>query len=159
MSYRTQEMYLVVFMTRYMDLFLYYISLYNTVFKILFIAATSYIIYLIRAKKPFCLGYDPKTDSLNHYLFIYPVVLLVTVVFHLSSRKEYLYYEYLWSFSVWLEAVAIIPQLYIVYRKREVSLPGRGHHRLVHGLSGLLQGLLRDELDLPAAAQPEPDLD
>ncbi len=113
-------MYLVVFVARYMDLFLYYISLYNTVFKILFISATSYIIYLIRFKRPFCLGYDPKSDSLNHYLFIYPAVLLVTIVFHLSSRQQYYYYEYFWSFSVWLEAVAIVPQLYIVYKKREV---------------------------------------
>ena len=128
----------MVFTTRYMDLFLYYVSLYNTVFKILFIAATSYIVFLIRVKKPYCLGYDPKSDSLNHYLFIYPAVLLVTVVFHLSSSTKYFYYEYFWSFSVWLEAVAILPQLYIVYRKREVRLPGRGHHRLLHGLPGLL---------------------
>jgi ER lumen protein retaining receptor len=113
-------MYLLVFVTRYMDLFLYYISVYNTVFKILFISATSYIIYMIRVKKPYCLGYDPKSDSFNHYLFLYPAVILVTVLFHISNRQQYLYYEYLWSFSVWLEAVAIVPQLYIVYRKREV---------------------------------------
>jgi ER lumen protein retaining receptor len=114
-------MYLVVFMTRYMDLFLYFISIYNTVFKILFIAATSYIIYLIRFKRPYCLGYDSQTDSLNHYLYIYPVALLLTVVFHLSLRQQHYYYEYLWSFSVWLEAFTIVPQLYIVYKKREVG--------------------------------------
>ena len=114
-------MYLVVFLTRYLNIFTVFISFYNTIFKILFVSATSYIIYLIRVKKPYSLGYDPKSDSLNHYLFIYPAVILVTIFFHLTSNKEYKVYEYLWSFSLWLEAVAIIPQLYIVYRKREVK--------------------------------------
>ncbi len=118
LSYRTQEIYFVVFCFRYMDLFLYYVSLYNTTFKLLFISATSYLIYLIKIKKPYCLGYDSKLDSFNHYVFIYPVVLVVTILFHLQSSKRFYYYEYLWSFSVWLEAVAIVPQLYIVYRKR-----------------------------------------
>ena len=117
-------MYLLVFITRYMDLFTHFISLYNTIFKTLFIAATAYIIYLIKFKKPYCIGYDPKTDSFNHYLFLYPPVLAVTVLFHLGSPTSYFNYEYLWSFSVWLEAVAIVPQLLIVYKKREVGLSG-----------------------------------
>ena len=114
-------MYLLVFLARYMDLFSVYISLYNTCFKIMFISATAYIITLIKFKKPYCMGYDPKSDSFNHYLFIYPAVLLVTFLFHLGNPHSYLAYEYFWSFSVWLEAVAIIPQLLIVYKKREVN--------------------------------------
>lgn len=46
---------------------------------------------------------------------------MAALLFHLSSSYTYRYYEYLLSFSVWLEALAIVPQLYIVYRKREVS--------------------------------------
>ena len=131
-------MYLLVFITRYMDLFTRFISIYNTVFKVLFIAATAYIIFLIKFKRPFCIGYDSKTDSFNHYLFLYPPVLVVTILFHLGNPHSYLNYEYLWSFSVWLEAVAIVPQLWIVYKKREVSLLGRNHHWLLYGLSRLL---------------------
>ena len=37
-----------------MDLFVYFVSLYNTVMKIAFIAATIYTLYLVRWKKPFC---------------------------------------------------------------------------------------------------------
>ena len=122
LSYRTQEIYLVVFLTRYMDLFFYYISLYNTVFKILFISATAYIIYLIKYRTPYCLGYDPNLDRFNHYLFIYPLALTLTVLFHIRNRDDYYFYEYFWSFSIWLEATAIIPQLYIVYKKREVGV-------------------------------------
>ena len=109
-------------MARYMDLFLYFISYYNTIFKLLFMGATAYIIYLIKIKKPYCLGYDPNSDSFNHYLFIYPTVLIITILFHVSSKYKYVWFEYMWSFSIWLEAVAIVPQLFIVYRKREVEV-------------------------------------
>jgi len=47
-------MYLIVFCVRYMDLFMYYISLYNTLMKLFFIGSTAFIIYLMRFKKPFC---------------------------------------------------------------------------------------------------------
>lgn len=124
LSYRTQEIYLVVFSARYMDLFFEYsvLSRYNIIFKILFISATAYIMYLIRVKKPYSLGYDAKLDRFNHYLFIYPVVLVLTVLFHVQNYTQYRWYEYMWSFSIWLEAVAIVPQLFIVYKKREVEI-------------------------------------
>lgn len=96
-------------------------SLYNTCFKILFISATSYIIYLIKVKKPYCLGYDPKADNFNHYLFIYPSVLIITILFHIHKAR-YAWFDYCWTFSIWLEAVAILPQLFIVYKKREVEI-------------------------------------
>jgi len=120
-SYRTQEIYLAVFSFRYLDLFLYWVSLYNTIFKIMFIGATGYIIYLIKAKKPYCLGYDPKSDSFNHYAIIYPAALVLTVLFHINKAR-YHWFDYCWSFSIWLEALAIIPQLFIVYKKREVEI-------------------------------------
>ena len=107
LSYRTQEMYLIVFSFRYLDLLFSYISIYNTIFKIFFISATSYLIYLIKYKKPYSLGYDPKADSFNHYFLIYPIVLIITIIFHVNNHHHY--YEYLWSFSIWLEAFAIIP--------------------------------------------------
>ena len=37
-----------------MDLFMYFVSLYNTSMKVFFIASTGFIIYLMRYKKPFC---------------------------------------------------------------------------------------------------------
>ena len=39
---------------RYIDLFMYFISLYNTCMKVFFISSTAYIIYLMRFKKPYC---------------------------------------------------------------------------------------------------------
>lgn len=54
LSCRTQEVYLLVFLVRYADLFMYYVSAYNTMMKIFFISSTAFIIYLMRFKKPFC---------------------------------------------------------------------------------------------------------
>lgn len=51
-SLKTQEIYLVVFCSRYLDLFMYFINLYNTTMKIAFISATVMIIYLMRFQKP-----------------------------------------------------------------------------------------------------------
>jgi ER lumen protein retaining receptor len=73
-------------------------------------------------KKPYCLGYDSKSDSFNHYVLIYLPALILTVLFHISSSQEHYYFEYFWSFSIWLEALAIIPQLYIVYKQKRVEV-------------------------------------
>lgn len=54
LSCKTQEMYLLVFCVRYLDLFMYFISVYNTCMKIFFISATAFTIYLMRFKKPYC---------------------------------------------------------------------------------------------------------
>ena len=39
---------------RYMDLLMYFISIYNTCMKVFFISSSAIIIYLMRYKKPFC---------------------------------------------------------------------------------------------------------
>ena len=39
---------------RYADLFMYYVSMYNSLMKIFFICSTAFIIFLMRYKKPFC---------------------------------------------------------------------------------------------------------
>lgn len=76
-------------------------------------------VILTRFKKPFCHGYDKNLDSLNHYIFIYPAVALMTILVHSTNRYRGLW-DISWTFSIWLECVAIVPQLYIVYKKREV---------------------------------------
>ena len=117
LSYRTQEMYLVWFILRYIDIFIYYVSLYNTLMKIFFVAATVYTIYLMRKKRPYCGTYDPVWDGFNHYLYIYPPVLIVTIFVHSSFTVV----DFLWSYSLWLEAVAFIPQIVILNRMQTVE--------------------------------------
>ncbi len=104
-SCKTQEIYLVVFCVRYLDLFMYFISLYNTSMKLFFIGATALIVYLMRLKKPFCSTYDSLGDSFPHFKVLLPAALVLTAVVHAGSD----YWELAWSFSLWLEALAFIP--------------------------------------------------
>ena len=112
LSYRTFEIYFVVFLTRYANIFSIWISAYTLTYKILFLSATGYLIFLIRVKKPYKLGYNPLLDNFPHYFFLYPLALTIAVLFHISAstyRYSFKYFEYFLSFSIWLEAFAIIP--------------------------------------------------
>jgi ER lumen protein retaining receptor len=83
-SMKTQELYLLVFLTRYLDLFTMYYSLYNTLMKIMYITATAYILYMVRTTEPFKTNYDQSQDSFLHWKFaVAPcaVLALVTSVY------------------------------------------------------------------------------
>lgn len=84
-SMKTQELYLLVFLTRYLDLFTTYYSLYNSVMKVLYISATAYIVYMVRYTEPFKTNYDKAQDSFLHWQFaVAPCVVLalITSYFH-----------------------------------------------------------------------------
>lgn len=53
-SYKTQEIYLIVFLTRYSDMILenHWGSLYFNAMRFIFIGITAYTIYLMRFKRP-----------------------------------------------------------------------------------------------------------
>ena len=68
-SMKTQELYLIVFVSRYLDLFTSFYSLYNTLMKILYIAATAYIVYMVRRTEPFKTTYDKAHDSFLHWQY------------------------------------------------------------------------------------------
>ena len=116
-SCRMQEMYLIVFITRYLDLLWSFVSVYNSVMKITYIAATAYAIYLIRFKRPLCETYDRSIDNFPYEKFLLGPCAILAVL----STHEYTIAEILWTFSVWLEAVAILPQLVLLQQSREVE--------------------------------------
>lgn len=119
-SVKTQELFLIVFVTRYLDLFTTYYSLYNSVMKMLYISTTSYIVYMIRYKEPYRSKYDSSQDSFLHMKFaVLPCFLLAGIT--QLYRGEYEVIELLWCFSIYLEAVAIVPQLITLQRFREVE--------------------------------------
>ena len=47
-SVKTQELFLLVFVTRYLDLFTTFYSLYNSLMKVAYIVSTSYIVFMIK---------------------------------------------------------------------------------------------------------------
>ncbi|KAF2716412.1 hypothetical protein K431DRAFT_289415 [Polychaeton citri CBS 116435] len=160
-SFKSQFLYLIVYCTRYLDLFWTnpVSSLWNTIFKIAYIGSQFYIVYLMMVDfKP---THDPSQDTFKvQYLFGASALLA------LISTKHYGFSEVLWTFSIWLESVAIIPQLFMLQRTgqaetitthyifalgiyRALYIPNwiwryyaEGHFELIPVLAGLIQTLL-----------------
>ena len=72
--------------------------------------------YPTQFKKPFCLSLDREADALPHY-YLYGGALLAAIIVHKSLNPI----DFLWSFSVWLEAFAILPQLYMINKLRDIE--------------------------------------
>jgi len=119
-SLKTQELFLMVFVSRYLDLFTTYYSLYNSCMKVAYIVATSYIIYMIRFKEPFRSKYDKSQDSFLHLKFAVAPCAVLAVLF-CAIKREFSPIDILWTFSILLEALAIVPQLFVLQRYREVE--------------------------------------
>merc|ERR1712151_592576 len=79
-SCRMQEMYAIVFIFRYLDLLWTFISVYNTVMKIIFIISTIYLIYLMRCKPPIATTYERSNDSFQYELYLLGPCLLLGVL-------------------------------------------------------------------------------
>lgn len=75
--------------------------------KLAFIGATVFTIYLMRYKTPICLTYDRINDDLPHFMYILPIAAILTLVIHTKFEP----FEMSWTFSIWLESLAILPQL------------------------------------------------
>ena len=129
-SYRTQEIYLVVFLLRYCDiLFLPQSSLWNLTFKILFISLTVYAIILIRFQRPICVSYEAIMDKFPHRYTIYPVAVIVGALLPDYSIWSYYHpiFHRLYNITVVMESMAIIPQLALLRKIREVEIVTGGY--------------------------------
>jgi len=111
-SLKSQELYALVFTTRYVDLF--DSSLYNGVMKIIFLATSYSIVYMMRYKYKHT--YDKEHDSFRVLFLIVPSAVLA-----LAFPPTWEWTEVLWAFSIFLEAVAIMPQLFLLQRTGEVE--------------------------------------
>jgi len=116
-SCRMQEMYALVFIFRYLDVLWSFISLYNTIMKLIFIATTIYLIYLMQVKIPISRTYERSTDSFQYELYLLGPCFLLGFAF----ADEWSFVDILWTTSIWLESVAIIPQLVLLQQIREVE--------------------------------------
>jgi len=148
-SCRMQEIYLMVFCFRYLDLLYEFISLYNSVMKIFFILSTGYLVYLMRMKPPINQTYDRSIDNFKYEMyFIGPGLLL-----GLITCEEYTLPEVLWSTSIWLEAVAITPQLLLLAKMKEVEnltshyVAAMGAYRMFYILNWIWKYLVDSQVD------------
>jgi len=116
-SCRMQEIYAIVFICRYMDLLWSFISLYNTCMKLIFITSTLYLVYLMRVKPPVATTYDRSQDSFQYEIYLLPAASILGLLF----TEEYTLPEILWTASIFLESVAILPQLVLLQQGRDVE--------------------------------------
>mmetsp|Transcript_899 Transcript_899/g.3270 ORF Transcript_899/g.3270 Transcript_899/m.3270 type:complete len:198 (-) Transcript_899:402-995(-) len=115
-SLKTQELYALVFMTRYLDLFFSFISVYNTVMKIVFLVTAFTIIWYMRGHRVVSQTYDKDQDTFRYIFLVGPAFVLALLINH-----EFVLTEILWTFSIYLEAVAILPQLVLLQRTKNVD--------------------------------------
>ncbi|GBN82876.1 ER lumen protein-retaining receptor 2, partial [Araneus ventricosus] len=113
-SGKSQILFALVYTTRYLDLVSNFISLYNSVMKVFFIGASWATLYLMYAK--FKATYDRNHDTFRIEFLVIPVIILSLVVNH-----DFTPLEILWTFSIYLESVAILPQLFMVSKTGEAE--------------------------------------
>jgi len=113
-SGKSQLLFALVFTTRYLDLFTSFVSLYNTCMKVIFLASTYATVFLIFHK--FKATYDSNHDSFRAEFLVVPVGGLAVLVNHELSVMEVL-----WTFSIYLESVAILPQLFMISKTGEAE--------------------------------------
>ncbi|CCE63139.1 hypothetical protein TPHA_0E00430 [Tetrapisispora phaffii CBS 4417] len=133
-SIKTQVLYVLVFLTRYLDLFSFrLVSFYNTIMKLFFISSSIYVVVLLqRSKTTQAVAY--KTMLLTD-TFKVQYILLGTLIAAFVINHKFTFVEIAWSFSVWLESVAILPQLFML------SKSGKSKSLTVHYIFAL--GLYR----------------
>uniref|UniRef100_A0A3P8TL13 ER lumen protein-retaining receptor n=1 Tax=Amphiprion percula TaxID=161767 RepID=A0A3P8TL13_AMPPE len=113
-SGKSQVLFALVFTTRYLDLLTSFISLYNTTMKIIYIGCAYATVYLIYMK--FKATYDGNHDTFRVEFLVVPVGGLAFLVNHDFSPLEIL-----WTFSIYLESVAILPQLFMISKTGEAE--------------------------------------
>ncbi len=125
-SLKTQFLYALVFLMRYLDLFWNFDSLYNSVMKVIFISITLLIVYLMKYREPYCNSYEANSDN---FPIIYLIFFALAIGLAINVGEVYLYDDFFyisevfWTSSIYLEAVAIVPQLFVV---REFAKDNRG---------------------------------
>jgi len=115
-SLRTQELYAIVFCFRYVDLFWNFSSMYNWVLKVLFIVASCAIVYMLRFGVERTAN-DAEQDAFPIQYLLGPCAIMGLLINQDHSSP----FEMIWAFSIYLEAVAILPQLFLLQKLGEVE--------------------------------------
>eukprot|EP00792_Barthelona_sp_PAP020_P004241 TRINITY_DN1988_c0_g1_i1.p1 TRINITY_DN1988_c0_g1~~TRINITY_DN1988_c0_g1_i1.p1 ORF type:complete len:221 (+),score=29.82 TRINITY_DN1988_c0_g1_i1:40-702(+) len=115
-SVETHTLYLTVFLTRYIDLFFRFKSnIYNSLMKILLISSTAIIVYyynVLTHKE----DKRRKLELKKLWVYVVPCLVLALVWHYNFSLTEVLY-----AFSLYLEAIAILPQIMLLQRSKAIN--------------------------------------
>ncbi|XP_075973444.1 ER lumen protein-retaining receptor [Anticarsia gemmatalis] len=148
-SGKSQILFSVVYTARYLDLLTNYISAYNTFMKMIFIMASYATVYLMYVK--FKATYDHNHDTFRIEFLLIPSLILALLINH-----ELTVMEVLWTFSIYLESVAILPQLFLVSKTGEAEsitshyLFALGSYRALYLLNWVYRYVVEDHYELIA---------
>lgn len=84
--------------------------------KLVFILSSVGVVYLMRYHKVVKLTYDREHDTFRTLFLLAPCALLALLV-----HERWGVMELLWTFSIYLESVAILPQLVLLQRVQNVD--------------------------------------
>lgn len=85
---KTQELYALVFAARYLDIFINFISLYNTIMKFIFLGSSFSIVWYMRRHKVVRRSYDKDQDTFRHVLLVLPCLLLALLIHERFTFRE-----------------------------------------------------------------------
>jgi ER lumen protein retaining receptor len=144
---KSQILFTIVCTTRYLDLFTSFVSAYNTATKAIFIGVSYATIYLLFIK--FKATYDQRHDTFRIEFLIVPAVVLSLLINH-----QFTVLELLWTFSIYLESVAILPQLFLMSKTGEAEsitshyLFALGSYRALYILNWIYRYYFENHYDL-----------
>jgi len=111
LSLKTQQFYAGVFLTRLMFKIAYEQDYIYAVIEVVAFALTAYLVYLMRVQ--YASSFSAESDTFKDIWILGPCAVLGLVV-HPSVTANY-FINVLWAFSTYLEAVALLPQLFVFH--------------------------------------------
>lgn len=81
-----------MFLTRYLDLFTDFISVYNTVMKLVFIGSSLAIVWCMRMHRTVKRSYDGQLDTFRHYFLVAACFLSALIVHEKFTFQEVTHY-------------------------------------------------------------------
>lgn len=123
-SLKTQVLYLIVYFTRYLDLF--YLGgswdmsrVYNQCMKMVYISFQIYLVHQFYG--PYKYTYSKKHDTFNIPVFLIASAVLSLVFKNDTSTVGEYVDEYTYTISLFLESLAILPQLALSQDSGEIE--------------------------------------
>ena len=98
-SFKTQGLYFIVFITRYLDLYKIILHpsklhsglvLYNSIMKVLYISLTLYICNLMMRVSPYRTTYDKNSDTYKVVQWAILPAMILAVIFHRHTENTFL---------------------------------------------------------------------
>jgi len=109
-SRKTQILYCVTFVTRYLDLFDHSQTAYLVFFKLTYIVTSAIVLSLFYQLHT---TYERRHDTVNLTVIFIPCTVAAVLL-----TNEYSLMEVLWTFSEFVEGFAMVPQYVFCYREK-----------------------------------------